>query len=81
MYLGDTMLHFVQEGNAQMVVTSIVWMVSYWIGNRPILEQPLDSVMVKAPPLSTCLQFTKSFRITTYLQAFGAPTLKPLQIW
>ena len=80
-YLGDTSRAFVRDGNTQMAITSLLMMLSFWIDNVPILEQPLDSCMPQAAPLTACLTFTNAMRITTYLQVFGAPTLKPLQIW
>ena len=80
-YWGDTSRPFVSKGNMQMVVTSLVMFVGCLLSNTPMLEQPLNSVMVKARPLSTVLSVVGAHRTVTYLGAFGGETMKPLQIW
>ena len=80
-YLGDIDKPFVQEGNYLMAITSLLFFLARLIDVNPVVEQPLNSCMGKAPPFSTVLKFDASIRTSTYLEAFGAPSAKPLQLW
>ena len=64
-----------------MIVSSLVFFLARLIDVNGVIEQPLNSWMGKAPPLKTVFAFCKVRRTTTVLQAFGANTLKPLQVW
>ena len=80
-WAGDTSRSCVRDGNAQMVVASLLLWLSIMVGNVPILEQPRDSVMVKCRPLNIVLSWTCATCARTYMQTLGGPTLKPLQLW
>ena len=80
LFLGDVTREFVRYGNCQMVITALLMLVSFWCGNVPVLEQPLNSTMPLCPPLATVLRFVKATRVVTWHKAFGAKTKKPLQI-
>jgi hypothetical protein len=80
-YLGDIDKPFVQAGNSLMAITSLLFFLARLIDVNPVVEQPLNSCMGKAPPFSTVLKFDASIRTSTYLEAFGAPSAKPLQLW
>ena len=59
-----------------MVVTSLLYFVTWLHGGTPCLEQCLSSVMPKAPPMSTVLQFTGAERISISSRAYGGSTGK-----
>ena len=80
LYWGDESRGFVCDGNTQMVITSLLMMLSYWCSNVPVLEQPMCSVMPLCPPLSTALSYVKATRVVTWHKAFGSASMKPLQI-
>ena len=80
LYWGDESRGFVCDGNMQMVITSLLMMLSYWCSNVPVLEQPMCSVMPLCPPLSTALSYVKATRVVTWHKAFGSASMKPLQI-
>jgi hypothetical protein len=79
-YLGDETKEFVCQGNMLMNVTALLMMLSFWLGNVPVLEQPLGSVMPKCIPLQTALAFMGADRVVTWHGAFGSKSMKPLQI-
>jgi hypothetical protein len=79
-YLGDETRLFVREGNALMNVTALLMLLSFWLGNVPVLEQPLGSVMPKSVPLQSVLAFMDAKRVVTWHKAFGAKSMKPFQI-
>ena len=83
-FLGDpseASADFVMDGNDQMILTSILWLLGHLLDCSCCLEQPLGSVMPQAPPLSTVLKFVQAERVVTWHSAFGAPSAKPLQLW
>ena len=80
-YLGDIERAFVRRGNQLMTVSSLLFFVARLIDVNGVIEQPLNSKMGKAPPLKTVFDFCEVRRTTTVLQAFGAKTVKPLQLW
>ena len=80
-WLGDETQPFVRDGNGQMLVTSLLYFLSWLVGNSPILEQPACSVLPKIQPLRMVLAFTRSYKTHTWLGSFNAPSKKPLQIW
>ncbi len=80
-YRGDESRKFVREGNAQMMVASLLFMVSWWLGGLPVLEQPASSVLPLLQPLALVLKFVDAKRTNTWLGQFGAEASKPLQLW
>ena len=80
-FLGDTGREFVRKGNEQMIITSLIFLVACLQQNSPVLEQPLGSVMPRARPLQTVLEFLGASKTVTYLARFGGETVKPLQLW
>ena len=72
---------FVIKGNKQMVFTSLLIFVAWLLQNSPVLEQPLNSVMVKAEPMRIAMEMIGSIKTVTYLGAFKGDTMKPLQLW
>jgi hypothetical protein len=80
-FLGDVTRAFVVEGNYQMALTALLFMLAHVIQNMAILEQPLGSSMPRAPPLCNVLEFIKARKVVTWHSAFGAISAKPLQLW
>jgi hypothetical protein len=80
-YAGDTSLSFVQDGNMQSDICSLMYFLSFLFGNLPLYETPLNGCMPASEPLKTVFTFTDSHRVTTWLGSFGAETCKPLQLW
>lgn len=80
-FLGDESRPFVRRGNCLMEITALLMLLSFWLGNVCVLEQPLNSVMPRAPSLSHVLAFIQANKYVTYIGAFGGETTKPLQIW
>ena len=80
-YLGNTDRLCVQRANEQMVVASLLFFLADLLKEQPILEQPLNSVLPRVPPLSTVLEVRKAIKTITYLGKFGGDCLKPLQCW
>ena len=80
LFLGDLTVDFVRRGNMQMVITGLMMLVSWWCNSLPVLEQPMSSSMPLCPPLKTVLLFFGATRIVTWHKAFGAASMKPLQI-
>lgn len=79
-WLGNTNHKFVQEGNVQMQIASLIFLVATLIGCCPVIEQPISSVLPKLKPLATVLAFTKSMRTVTWMGAFQGNSPKPLQL-
>ena len=80
-YLGDESREFVQQGNAQMRVLSVIVFLSCVLGNKVVIEQPSSSCLPLIEPLRSVLQFSRCTRTTTWLGRFGGETPKPLQLW
>ena len=80
-FLGDESRPFVRRGNCFMEITALLMLLSFWLGNVCVLEQPLNSVMPRAPSLSHVLAFIQANKYVTYIGAFGGETTEPLQIW
>ena len=78
-YLGEGRT-FVDEGNYQMQLTSLLFFLGHLLENIVCLEQPAGSVMPKTPPLSSVLSFIEATHVKTYHGAFGAESHKPLQL-
>lgn len=72
---------FVKEGNLQMLITSLMFLVAYACKCSPLLEQPLQSVLGKIRPLSVVLKYCRARRTVTWLGSFAAATPKPIQLW
>lgn len=79
-FLGDETRPWVKLANKQMEVVSLMFFLSWMIGNEPVLEQPQNSVLPKIKPLSVVLQCVAT-KTCVRLGAYGAPTAKPLQLW
>ncbi len=80
-YRGDETRAFVRSGNRQTWVASLVFFLSWLLGNSLVLEQPLQSVMPLMQPLKLVLEFTDAKRTLTWLGQFAARFPKPLQLW
>lgn len=80
-YYGDRSRRWVEEGNLQMEITSMMMFFSFLLGCIPALEQPTGSVLPKLPSLRNVLWFFDFKKTVTYMGSFGGPTSKPLQIW
>ena len=80
-YAGDEKRAFVVSGNHQKDVVSLMYFLSFMFGNEPFLEQPLNSVLPKMRPLRTVFEWAGVTRTVTALGAYGAPTVKRLQLW
>ena len=46
-----------------------------------IIEQPLNSLLYHLTEIKTAINATSAMRVCTVLAAYGAPTLKPLELW
>jgi len=79
-WMGDTNRQFVRDGNVQMQITSLIYLMASCLGCCPVIEQPISSVLAKLRPLATVLSFTKSVRTVTYMGAFNGNSPKPLQL-
>ena len=80
-FWGDEARAFVRDGNTQMVISSLLFFLASVLDNEPVMEQPANSCMPRARPLSTVLRFLGARRTGTWLGAFGADSPKPLQLW
>ena len=80
-HLGNESRRFVQQGNAQMRVLSLILFLSFVLGNKAVLEQPSSSCLPSIEPLRSVLKFTQSTSTTTWLGRFGGATPKPIQLW
>ncbi|CAK9046694.1 unnamed protein product [Durusdinium trenchii] len=79
-YLGDTSKVFIQNGNAQMVVSSLLMFVACLLGHIVSLEQPLSSVLPLCDLMDTVLKFIGVSKTVCYLGAYGAKSVKPVQL-
>lgn len=80
-FMGNLTRPFVVCGNNLMEVTSLLYLVSWLLGQHPVLEQPTNSVMPQCPALKLVLQWTGSMKHVTYMGAFAGFSQKPLQLW
>ena len=80
-YLGDTSKVFVQNGNAQMVVSSLLMFVACLLGHIVSLEQPLGSMLPLCDLMDTVLKIIGVSKTVCYLGAYGAKSVKPVQLW
>ena len=64
-----------------MIVSSMLFMLAFWCGMVPILEQPLNSVMPRCNPLAGCFSFVDAARVVTWHNAYGASSPKPFQLY
>ena len=46
-----------------------------------LLEQPMNSLMLAYPPISSALRIVAARRLCTHLGAFGGISMKPLELW
>lgn len=80
-FRGDETKDFVHEGNCQVEVMSLSMFIGLLLDVHPLLEQPLNSVMVKLGSLARIFTFFNFVKVVTWLGAYGGPSPKPLQIW
>ena len=78
---GDGSKAWVNDGTAQMTIASLMFFLGYLCDVSPVLEQPLGSCMARAAPMSTSIESTRAVKTVTWHGAFGASSLKPLQLW
>ena len=79
-FLGRGDAQFVQEGNLLADISALIYLLSWFLGLHVVLEQPSTSVMFQCPSLKGVLEFTSSYRISTYMGMFNGPTQKPLTL-
>lgn len=80
-YFGDVQRQFVQDGNHQMIVTSLLAFVARLLfGLDFILEQPMQSVLPRMQPLRAVLEFLGAVKCSTWLGQFGGESPKPLRL-
>jgi hypothetical protein len=72
---------FVRIGNALQEFSSLVMFLSFVLNCETILEQPLNSCMPQAGSFPHVLSFVSARKHVTYAGAFGASSVKPLQLW
>lgn len=65
---------------AAKVRTALWLFMAYLSDSHYIVEQPMNSVMFKAPPLSTVLAMSSVSRVTTWHGSFGGETPKPFSL-
>lgn len=78
---GDQGKPFVRQGNEIMVRCALWLYMSHLLGCKFIVEQPMNSVFYKLPPMSAVLTATQAEAITTWHSAFGADTAKPFTLF
>lgn len=77
---GNEAKEWVERGNQIMVRTALLVLLSHLLDCKFVIEQPMNSVMFKTPPMSTVLAFTKANKTTTWHNAFGGPSPKPFSL-
>ena len=80
LYYGDTSRDFVVEGNSLLMITAVLMSLSCALGHRVALEQPLTSCMPLHPIMRSVISYFSCERTVTYLGAFGASSVKPVQL-
>ena len=80
-FRGDMRREFVRIGNALQEFSSLVMFLSFVLNCETILEQPLNSCMPQAGSFPHVLSFVSARKHVTYAGAFGASSVKPLQLW
>ena len=80
MFRGDCVREFVLIGNGLASVSALTIFISDLVMALPALEQPLNSCMPSYSVMNCVLTFIGACKISTFHGAFGAETLKPLQI-
>lgn len=78
---GDKTVSWVNDGNSQNIRVCFLSLLSWLIGHRWHIEQPLDSYFFKTPCWERLLGLVGSVKLVTYLGAFGADAAKALQLW
>ena len=76
-FWGDESKAWVRQGNAIMLRTALLTLLSDLFGCHFVVEQPCNSVLFSAPPMSTVLRVMQSSKISTWHNAFGAESPKP----
>lgn len=80
-FLGNTERFCVIEGNVLADLSALVLLLGYLLELKDGLEQPGSSVLPLTPAIKAVLHFIGSVKTDTYHFNFGAPSLKPLQLW
>ena len=80
-YLGDIQRYCVQEGNVLADLSGLVLLLGFLLSLKDGMEQPSSSVMPCTPAIRAVLEYIGGRKTETFHFNFGAPTLKPLQLW
>jgi hypothetical protein len=78
---GNTLNAKVRESNKFAEWTALAMLVCWACGIFYVLENPINSWIFEQPSIRQVLQFTGAKRIALYLEDFGAPTQKPVELW
>ena len=79
--LGDEARDFVLEGNCLADLACLVMLLAWLLGCKEGLEQSFSSVLPACGCMRGLMPFIGAKKTITYHWCFGAPTLKPLQLW
>ncbi|CAK9048304.1 Putative rhamnose biosynthetic enzyme 1 [Durusdinium trenchii] len=78
---GDSSAKFVRCGNATCETIGLVIDMCEWLFIEWVLENPLNSLLFKYPPIQQRLQRSpRLVRIVIYLRTFGGLHAKPLEL-
>ena len=80
-FYGDESRKFVREGNRQMKVLSLLFVVASLLNVDVVLEQPSQSVLPHMQPLRLAMDFAGAMKTTTWLGEYGGISPKPIQLW
>ena len=69
-----------REQNAVACAVGQLMLLAHLRSVRVLLEQPLRSLMIAFPAIEIALRLISARRISTHLGAFGATSLKPLEL-
>lgn len=78
---GDTTRAFVRDGNLQMMITALLFMLGFLTKCSPVVEQPVQSLLGKVQPIANVFKYCEVHRTVTFLGAFGGSFRKPVQLW
>ena len=79
--LGDTLRQQVRDANCMVARVVLLAILTTCRGLVWIIEQPANSLLEKHPRFQLLLSRMPVYRITTYMQAFGGPSLKPTWLY
>jgi hypothetical protein len=78
--MGDNSVPRTRYANRMVVLTTMLMLLAYIRNAHVWIEQPSSSLMPVFSPLKEFLDFACGYSVTTFLQAFGSKSLKPLCI-